>query len=280
MFRKIGDGDVFVSRTAGATSGPRTAVLPDGGLVCTFMLNSKGGANDFTPMAAFSEDGVSWSSAREIWPERKGRFSDFVSVRRGGDGRLYLAGKEWDIAAPGEPFWSDAEGAMKENRLVFSVSDDGRVFPVPASVPLPYPGSAENPGGMLAEADGTLRMIYSPYPVIGAPGTADTNCMVLLTSTDGGAAFLPRKFARISGPCLYAEGWIERLSDGRLFVSAWQTAGGDPDVYLFSEDDGATFAGPVPQPFRGQSTAVAAGPGGTVYVVYNQIGRASCRERV
>ena len=270
MFRKLGEGDIFVTKTARSTSGPRTAVLSDGRLLCTFMVNSRGGANDFTPMTSRSEDGINWSEARELWPGRKGRCSDFVSVRRGGDGLLYLAGKSWEIAGPGESFWCDAEGAMKENRLIWSVSPDGQCFPEPTEVPLPYPGAAENPGGMFAGADGVLRMVYSPYPVISAPGAADTNCMVLLTSHDGGGTFLPRQFARIAGPCLYAETWIERLSDGRLFVSSWQTAGGYPTVYFLSDDEGETFKGPFPQPFRGQSTSVTAGPDGTVYVVYNQ----------
>ncbi len=270
MFRKLGEGDIFVMKTVGATSGPRTAVLPDGGLLCTFMINSRGGANDFTPMVSRSEDGTNWSKAQEIWPGRKGRYSDFVSVRRGGNGLLYLAGKSWAIKEPGESFWSDTEGAMKENRLIWSVSPDGLCFPLPNEVPLPYPGAAENPGGMLTGADGALRMLYSPYPVIGEPGASDTNCMVLLTSHDGGRSFVPRQFARVSGPCLYAESWIEQLSDGRFFVSSWQTAGGDPTVYFLSEDNGETFTGAIPQPFRGQSTSVTAGPDGTVYVVYNR----------
>ena len=270
MFRKLAEGDVFTTTAECATSGPRTAVLKDGGIVCTFMVNSRGGANDFVPMIAWSRDGVSWSKARPIWPELTGKESTFVSVRNTLDGRFCLCGVQWHIDHPGEAFWSDEVGGMKENRLVYSLCDDGLDFPLPRSVELPYYASAECPGGILVHADGTLDIIYSPYQTIEGKMRADTNCMVLLRSRDGGRTFQSQKFAAIDGPCLYAESWLVRLSDGRLFASTWQTMSADSNQYLLSGDDGASFSGPFPQPFRGQSTGICAGPDGTVYIAYNQ----------
>ena len=61
MFRKIAEGDVFATTNECATSGPRTAVLADGTIVCSFMINTCGGANDFVPMIAYSKDGgLTW----------------------------------------------------------------------------------------------------------------------------------------------------------------------------------------------------------------------------
>ena len=270
MFRKIAEGDVFATTGNCATSGPRTALLKDGGIVCSFMLNTTGGANDFVPMLACSADGASWSEAAPVWPELTGRKSTFVSVRNTLDGRICLGGKQWDIAHPGEAFWSDAAGGMKENRLVYSICDNGRDFPLPRAVDVPFYAAAEAPGGALIGADGTIDIVYSPYPTIEGRMPVDTHCMVRLRSSDGGASFSAQKFAAVPGPCLYAESWIARLSDGRLFVSTWQTQSEDSNQYLISDDDGATFAGPFPQPFRGQSTGICAGPDGAVYIAYNQ----------
>ncbi len=270
MFRKIGEGDVYATTRDCATSGPRTALLKDGGIACSFMLNTTGGANDFVPMIAYSGDGSTWTEAVQIWPELTGRQSTFVSIRNTLDGRFCLGGKQWDIAFPGEAFWSDEAGGMKENRLVFSISDTGRDIPPPQAVEVPFYAAAEAPGGALVDADGTINIIYSPYPTIEQREKTDTNCMVMLRSRDGGASFSARKFAAVSGPCLYAESWIARLSDGRLFVSTWQTMREDSNQYLLSGDDGATFEGPFAQPFRGQSTGVCAGPDGTVFIAYNQ----------
>lgn len=272
MFRKIAEGDVFATTKANTcTSGPRTAVLADGSLVCTFMINSKGGANDFVPMMAHSEDSIRWTQAQPVWPQLQGKKSAFVSVRSAGDGKVCLAGKAWDIAYPGEAFWSDEAAGMKENKLVFSISEDGHIFPLPTEVDVPFYGSAEQPGGMLAEDGGKLTMIYSPYPTIEKKEEVDHNCMGILKSADCGKTFTAGKFAQAEGSCQYGEAWITRLSDGRLFVSTWQTESKDaPDQYLLSDDDGAAFAGPFPQPFRGQSTGISAWKDGSVLIAYNQ----------
>ena len=270
MIRKIAEGDVFATaKDRSSTSGPRCAKLADGSLACVFMLNSAGGANDFVPMIAYSADGAVWSEAKPVWPELIGKKSVFVSLRSAGDGKVCLAGKAWDIAYPDEPFWSDEAAGMKENKLVYSISD-GYDFPLPTEVDVPFYGSAEQPGGMLAEDGGKITMIYSPYPTIEKKETADVNCMGILRSADGGKTFSAAKFAQVEGPCQYGESWITRLKDGKLFVSTWQTAIPEKSTqYLVSQDDGETFAGPFVQPFRGQSTGIAACDEG-VLIAYNQ----------
>ncbi len=270
MFRKIAEGDIFHTTQALAASGPRTAILPDGNLICTFMLNSRGGANDFVPMVSYSKDGYHWSESKQIWPELAGKKSYFASVRSMADSRISIAGMWFSIEKPGESFWSDEVGGMKENQLAFSISEDGYNFPFPRGVELPYYGSAEQPGGMLGDADGTLTMIYAPYPTIEQHGKTDTCCMVMMQSKDGGKTFTGSKFAQVPPPSEYAESWVVRLTDGRLMVSTWQTASEDSNQYLLSSDDGVTFSGPFAQPFRGQSTGMCAWKDNTVLIAYNQ----------
>ena len=272
MFRKIAEGDIFAMPSDnGNTSGPRSVVLSDGSLACTFMLNSKSGCNDFVPMIAYSKDGIAWTKATQIWPELEGKKSVFVSLRGAGDGQVCLAGKAWDIAYPGEPFWSEEVAGMKENKLVFSISNDGHTFPMPTEVDVPFYGSAEQPGGMLAEDGGKLTMIYSPYPTIEKKADADINCMGILRSSDNGKTFSAAKFAQVEGSCQYGEAWITRLTDGRLFVSTWQTAVLEKATqYLLSDNDGVSFEGPFVQPFRGQSTGICPWKDGSVLIAYNQ----------
>lgn len=196
MFRKISEGDVFTTTDPKVcTSGPRVAVLPDGTLACSFMVNSGGGKNDFVTMLSHCADDGQWSEAKPVWPELVGKKSVFSSIRPAGDGNVCLAGKMWDIACPGEPFWSDEAAGMKENKLVFSLSPDGQSFPLPTEVEIPYYASAEQPGGMLAEDGGKMTMIYSPYPTTAKTQPTDLNCMGILRSTDGGQTFTPAKFA-------------------------------------------------------------------------------------
>jgi len=270
MFKKISEGNVFATEKVCATSGPRVARLPDGKFICTFMINSKGGANDFVPMAAYSEDLENWSEAKPVWPELEGKKSFFASVRPTYDGRVSIAGQIFDIAYPGEDFWSDEAGGMKENQVAFSVSDDGYNFPLPTCVDLPFYASAEQAGGMLVDRDGTMTMIYSPYPTIEKREDVDTCCMVKLTSRDGGKTFEGEKFACVDAPSTYAESWITRLSEEKLYVSTWQTASEDSNQYLISYDNGKSFKGPFAQPFRGQSTAISPWADESVLIAYNQ----------
>ena len=79
MFRKIAEGDVFATTKECATSGPRTAVLADGTIACSFMINTCGGANDFVPMITYSKDGgLTWCESKPIWPELEGKKSFFA----------------------------------------------------------------------------------------------------------------------------------------------------------------------------------------------------------
>lgn len=270
MFRKISEGDVFVCSDGRMTSGPRVAILPDGDLICTFMLNSESGANDFVPMAAWSKDGESWSDARELYPDLVGKKSVFVSARNTLDGRICLGGKAWEIASPGEHFWSDEAGGMKENRLVCAISDDGRSFPALCEIDVPFYAAAENPGGAFVDRDGTVNIIYSPYPTIEGREKADVCCMVRMKGAEHGDGFTAEKFAVVPPPSLYAESWLDRLSDGRLFVSTWQTASEDSSQFLVSRPGSEVLEGPFAQPFRGQSTGISTDGEGGVYVAYNQ----------
>lgn len=270
MFRKIAEGDVFCN-TKEATSGPRLATLPDGTLMCSFMLQTTGGSNDFYPMAAYSADGLHWSEAKPVWPELVGKESIFVSARSTLDGRVCIAGKAFPIDEPGESFWSDEIGGMKENKLAFAISEDGRQWPQPTKLELPYYGSAEQPGGMLVDQDGKIFMIYAPYRAIEQKQETDTCQLVMLRSTDGGKTFAASTFAKQPEPCQYGESWIVCLTDGRLMVSTWQNKSEEsPDQYFLSSDDGNTFSGPYAMPFRGQTTALEAWDDNTVLVVYNQ----------
>lgn len=270
MFLKISEGDIFTTKENCATSGPRCAVLPDGRIVCTFMINSKSGANDFVPMITYADKNLNFGKSVAIWPQIIGKESVFGSVRKGEDGKYYIAGKIFHIEYKGEAFWSDEAMGMKENELFFSVSDNGENFSKPQTIKLPYYASAEQPGGMYVDKGGELYIVYSPYPTIKKKQPVDSKCMVLLKSTDGGKIFNSKKFAAIDGDSQYAESWITRLSDKRLVVSTWQTASDNSSQYFISNNNGDSFSGPYFQPFKGQSTGICATDDGELLIAYNQ----------
>ena len=271
MFRKISEGDVYLHNKEGfSVSGSRTALLPGGRLICSFNAESGSGVNDFVPMVCYSDNGTEWSEARVLWPELVGKKSISASVRNTADGRVCLAGIAFDIACAGENWWSNELGAMKDNYIVYSFSDDGITFTDPVFVK-PLPGEAcENPGGMLVSKDGSFHAVYSPYPTVEAPGKADTCRLCVMHSYDNGKTFTCESAGETGAPSQYAEAWIVELSGGKKVIGAWQTA--DPvhsDKYLLEGDNGKF--GPVRDlPFSGQSLALTPTKDNGLIIVYNQ----------
>lgn len=274
MFKKISEGDVFIANDVIVrSSGSRTAVLPDGKLICSFMSNSASGVNNFIPWVCYSEDnGESWSEPVCLWKDYVvGKHSVFGSVRNTLDGRICYCGSSTPIAYDGQKFWSNKIGGMLENKLVFSISNDGYNFPEFTEVDLPYYGAAELPGGMLVDKDGTIMILYSPYRTIEQKEDTKVNQMVIVRSEDNGKTFTPYVVGEDKEPCQYGEAWLVKLSNGNHFISTWQTAVQvNTDRYLLSFDNAKTFTKPIPLPFNGQSTSCTPYKDGKVFVIYNQ----------
>src|SRR5579885_804040 len=133
---------------AAVAAGPRCAVTADGRVLCTFMLQSKLGINDFVPTLAVSTDGgSSWTVQGPLWPHLSSRFSLFGSLSAAPGGELFFYGSLTPIETPGESFWSDATQGLKANQLFWARSrDGGRTWSDPQAFGLPLPGAAECPG--------------------------------------------------------------------------------------------------------------------------------------
>lgn len=272
MFEIISEGNVYITKPGtGKAAGSRTAVLPDGKLACTFMMNAKTGANQFVPMIAYSSDGgESWSEAKILFPNKVGKESIFGAIRNTLDGRVSFAGTTTPITSPDEMFWSDELSAMLENKVLFTISKDGVSFPTPTVVDLPYYGSAELPGGMLVEEDGAISILYSPYRAIEMREDTDVCQMTILKSRDG-ETFTSLNVGHAEAPCQYGEAWLVKLKNGVEVISTWQTARIEgSDQYLLSFDGGESFTAPMLFPFNGQSTAAEPYSEDEVLIIYNQ----------
>jgi len=279
-FEELGRG--FVSRRDPAgpqpvAAGPRCALAPEGDLVCTFMVQSKLGVNDFVPLLARSSDGgATWSEPRPIWPHLTSRWSLFVSVSRAPSGELFLYGIRTPIDIRGEPFWSEATQGLKQNDLVWASSDDGgRCWSEPTGIALPIPGSAEAPGPLCVTRSGRWLACYAPYPTFDPGVEVDRAQIVVLRSDDRGRTWHSTSMLRFpeasSGG---AEAWVVELADGRLVGTSWhldhRTGEDHPNAYAVSDDGGATWSPTGSTGTLGQSTALAPLPDGRVLFVFNQ----------
>jgi len=310
----------LLSATQGPRSvaaGPRTVLLPDGGLLCSGAVSSGLGVNDFTPVLYRSTDGGdTWQEQGVIWPHLQAQWSIFVSVSRDAAGRLYVFGTRTPIDRPGESFWSDATQGLKANDLIWAASaDGGRTWTEPAVIPMPIPGAAEAPGVLWVTRAGRWLAPYSPYNTLDPALRVERNQVIVAHSDDEGKTWGHNAMLHFpdtdSGA---AEAWVVELSDGRLLGTCWHLTfgGGDdrPNAYALSHDGGRTWGPTRSTGILGQSTALTPLPDGRALFVYNQrrhgepgvwlalvrpddrdfgveaneivwqIGRASCRERV
>src|SRR5579863_8467037 len=146
-------------------AGSRCAVTVDGDLICTYMVQSALGMNDFVPLLARSKDkGKTWVEEGPLWPDLAKKVSIFGSVSRSPDGELFFYGTRTLIDQPGESFWSEATQGLKQCDLFWATSvNSGKTWSNPTLIPMPIPGAAEAPGPMCITRSGRWLACYAPY---------------------------------------------------------------------------------------------------------------------
>jgi hypothetical protein len=279
-WEKLSEGFVTCREPGSSTAvaaGSRCVSTDAGELVCTYMVQSKLGVNDFVPTLSRSADsGKTWTEQGSIWPHRVDRMSGFVSISRAASGELFLYGIAIPIDTPGETFWKDATQGMKQNHLVWSRSTDaGITWSEPRPVALPTAGSAEAPGPMTVLGTGRWVACYAPYNNYDPSTRVDRGQIVLVYSDDQGGSWSHTSMLRFDEPeSGGAEAWVVELADGRLLGTSWHmnvSSGSDyPCAYALSSDQGETWSLTRSTGVAGQTTALAALPNGDALFLYCQ----------
>jgi hypothetical protein len=272
----------FVSQRTANTptavaAGSRCALTVEGDLVCTFMVQSALGINDFVPLLARSKDkGETWVDEGPLWPELRNKFALFGSVSRSPGGELFFFGTRTPIDRPGESFWSDATRGMKQCELFWAKSvDGGRGWTCPTVIPMPIPGTAEAPGPMSITHDGRWLVCYAPYNNFDPDVVVDRNQVVLLYSDNQGKTWEHTSMFRFSEVHSgAAEAWVIELTDGRLLGTCWHMDHREthdyPNPYALSSDRGDTWQPSLSTGIEGQSTALAALSDARAFFAYSQ----------
>jgi len=279
-YKTLDEGFVYRCRREAApdvAAGPRMALAANGDIVCTYVVQSALGINDFVPMISRSTDGGrTWTLQGAIWPRLAKTQSIFCSVSRAPHGDLYLYGKRWVIGEPGESFWSDATQGMKPNALLWARSTDGgHTWTEPAAIDVPLHGSAEAPGAMCITRAGRWLACYGPYNTFDPDLKVERNQLAGVRSDDQGRTWSQGAIMRFpeEDSCA-AEAWIVELAGGRLLSTAMHVnlgAHGDfPNPYALSNDGGNTWSPALSTGIVGQSTGLAALPDGRALFIYNQ----------
>ncbi|MCM8788919.1 MAG: glycoside hydrolase [Candidatus Omnitrophica bacterium] len=255
--------------------GPR-CVLGSDGIICSYMIQSGLGVNDFKPVLMRSRDGKNWQDQIFPWKHLSNDYSIFGSISRSPDGTLFFFGTATKIDVPGEPFWSEKSQGLKDNELVYAYSlDNGYSWSNHFIIPKPVPGAAEAPGAMCITRSGSWHACYSPYNTFDPDLSVKRNRVILLTSRDRGKTWTHTDMLKFNEPSTCAaEAWVIETDDGKLFGTCWkidQKDGSDySNPFALSFDDGRTWTESKPTGIMGQTPAVAPFSSGRILFVYNQ----------
>jgi len=259
--------------------GARLANLGSGRLICTFMLQSVLGVNDFLPVCCYSEDeGETWSEPKPLWPDLAERYSIFASISRQPDkkGRLMMFGVRTPIDTPGETFWKSESHAMKQNELIYALSDDGgESWQAPQPIPMPVAGAAEAPGAMCVTRDGHWLASYSPCNSFAPDTQAPHQQLMFISSADEGATWQSTASMTFDEEADgTAESWVIEIDDGRFLTACWhKNRARDidyPNPFALSNDHGRSWTPSSPIGVHGQSLALTPLSNNRFLVVYNQ----------
>ncbi|MCM8822430.1 MAG: glycoside hydrolase [Candidatus Omnitrophica bacterium] len=277
-FRLIDSGFVFrVENRAGApvACGPRF-VLNSDEIICSFMVQSGLGINDFKPVLMRSRDGKKWENLTFPWKHLTDDYSIFGSISRSPDGQLFFFGTRTKIDMQGESFWSEATCGLKENQLIYGISEDnGYSWSEFFVIPKPEPSAAEAPGAMCITKSGSWHACYSPYNTFDPDLFVKRNHVILLTSRDRGKSWTHTDMLSFIEPdSCAAEAWVIEIDDRKLFGTCWkinQKDGSDySNPFALSFDDGRTWTESKPTGIMGQTPAVAPFSQDKILFVYNQ----------
>ena len=255
----------------------RCAVTRTGKILCSFMLQSDLGVNDFAPYQAISSDGgINWKVSGPIWPRLRDKYSINNSISRSPNGDLFLFGSRTPRTEPGESFWCQETLGILLNEMIWSRSkDDGCIWSQPQPLKTPFPGAVESPAPLCITRTGRWVAPYSPHNTFDPNLKVDLQHVVLMISDDEGKTWRHTSAIRVKGENTYvAEAWVTELSDGKLLATTWHLNRGQgndyPNAYALSMDEGQTWGPTLSTNIMGQSAALAPLPDGKVLFVYNQ----------
>ncbi len=259
--------------------GSRCSIKQNGDIICTYMMQSKKGINDFKPVLSESSDGgKTWVYKGDIWSDPEHKKSIFCSISLQRKDYFILYGTITPIDYIGEPFWNVETNGLKQNQLFYAkliINEQGFICEDPQTVPVPIICSMEAPGAMCITNKNRWIAPFAPYNTFDPNVYVERNRIVNVISDDEGKTWRYNDMIRFPDKDMAgAEAWVIQLTSGVLLGVCWNYSLQDgtdyPNQYTLSFDEGESWIKPKNTGITGQACAVTPLPNGKALFVYNQ----------
>ena len=260
---------------------PNVVQLSERELVCIYQRgDGMYAANSNIALLRSLDGGVTWEDEGYLHD----RSSDdrpyschatFISRMR--DGALVVSPFRADRSDPGQPFFSETGGLIRNDPLLFVSNDDGHTWSGPTVLSLPDGMAATAAQSIIELRDGRWLATFDQWPAFGDPGPYKPR-MLSFSSDDRGqtwADMVVMADGASEGKGFW-HGRAIRLSDDRLFSLFWSADMTDPargpvDLpihYSYADPTAARWETPKPTAIPGQTNRATELPDGRLAAIY------------
>lgn len=244
---------------------PNLCELPDGTLLCCFVISEAMESIDArTYLASSGDGGKTWSKPWRMFAEGDPPETEYFKCTSLGDGRVIAIGYGAVRTDPDKPAGNPETGGLLPHRVYWAISEDsGRTWSKKCPIDESWHAQTEASAPLVRLADGAIAAPITGFPDWSGKMTSRL-CGRVLVTRDGGATWsddvvcmdfgdgetscYEQRFCVLDSGTVVDIGWNENLKTGMR----------RPNHITYSTDNGRTFSCPICTGVMGQAASLCA----------------------
>ncbi|MBR2839171.1 MAG: exo-alpha-sialidase [Kiritimatiellae bacterium] len=244
---------------------PNLCELPDGTLLCCFVISEAMESTDARAhLAASGDGGKTWSKPWRMFKDGNPPETEYFKCTSLGGSRVMAIGYGAVRTDPDQPQGNPETGGLLPHRVYWAISEDcGRTWSQKHPIDESWHAQTEASAPLVKLADGTIAAPITGFPDWSGKMTSRL-CGRMLATRDGGATWsddavcmdfgdgetscYEQRFCVLDSGTVMDIGWNENLKTGKRL----------PNHITYSTDNGRTFSKPISTGVMGQASSLCA----------------------